>query len=553
MAPRGGGYQSAGVWVDWHDFVLAFDRNLIGPRTYTFTYAVIDNAQNSTDVDCIVHVVDPDGEPPPPADGCDGIDNDGDGQIDEDFAPRAINCGVGQCQAQGATTCVNGVEVEECTPSAPVAERCGNGLDEDCDGTVDEGFDVGGACSASIGACARAGQMACTADGTDVVCDAVAGAPSIETCDNGVDEDCDGEVDELGCEAPASCDPDLTGPVVTVAEPENDCDGETDEGFDAGDACSAGIGACRVDGVRVCHPDGLDTICDAVPAAAGSELCGNGIDDDCDGETGEGFDTGAACEAGVGACLTAGGTDIDEDCDGEIDEGFDPDLACPGAEDCSNDLVAPRVTVGRPVVQYSLRDEAGWIRVPVIEACELTWVDGCIAPERAIHGINHLESPSGEAINGGPGAWWSTGIGAEWYNVELNLNRAEVGPRSYAIRYAVHPLRGHRPRLELGLRRLCGRDRRLRPARQPRPARLASGAVSDEPKGESGQPSPGGRRRSPSAASEDGPRSQPDWSQRVCSQQSSCERDWCAEFDDERHGSMLRERRRGPPSVRIFT
>jgi hypothetical protein len=82
-------------------------------------------------------------------------------------------------------------------PCVPVAELC-NGADDDCDGAIDEGDPEGGeACNTGIpGACA-AGLTACMPDGLSCVPNM---GPTVETCD-GVDNDCDGPVDEeLGCE-----------------------------------------------------------------------------------------------------------------------------------------------------------------------------------------------------------------------------------------------------------------------------------------------------------------------------------------------------------------
>ena len=74
------------------------------------------------------------------------------------------------------------------------AEVC-NDLDDDCDGVVDDGFAKGEACSAGIGACERPGVTVCSPGGTGTVCGAVPGAPAAESC-NGVDDDCDGTVDD---------------------------------------------------------------------------------------------------------------------------------------------------------------------------------------------------------------------------------------------------------------------------------------------------------------------------------------------------------------------
>lgn len=72
------------------------------------------------------------------SDPCDGLDNDGDGQIDED-APL-VSCGIGVCKVE-VSSCDNG-QPAVCTPGLPSTEVC-NGLDDDCDGAVDEELPFG--------------------------------------------------------------------------------------------------------------------------------------------------------------------------------------------------------------------------------------------------------------------------------------------------------------------------------------------------------------------------------------------------------------------------
>ena len=123
---------------------------------------------------------------------CDGLDNDCDGAVDE--LDGECSVGVGACEATGGLVCNDEGEVE-CTavpgPSSP--ELC-DGLDNDCDGQVDEDFGLGGACVVGIGACENVGVLVCGPDGA--VCDAVPGDPSAEVCDDGIDNDCDGLVDD---------------------------------------------------------------------------------------------------------------------------------------------------------------------------------------------------------------------------------------------------------------------------------------------------------------------------------------------------------------------
>lgn len=90
--------------------------------------------------------------------------------------------------------------VGACLCVATGAEVCDQ-RDNDCDGEIDQGLDVGAACSAGAGACEAAGQIVCDANGA-AVCDAVPGAPSAERCDDAEDSDCDGDPDN-GCDGGA--------------------------------------------------------------------------------------------------------------------------------------------------------------------------------------------------------------------------------------------------------------------------------------------------------------------------------------------------------------
>ncbi len=128
------------------------------------------------------------------ADGDGVIDNNGEGNAPcfGSFIGESCSIGVGVCEAQGIATCDNGITVCSAQPSAPSAELC-DGLDNDCDGLIDEQFDVGAVCTVGLGACRAAGFLSCR-DG-DSACNAQAGTPSAEICD-GIDNDCDGIVDE---------------------------------------------------------------------------------------------------------------------------------------------------------------------------------------------------------------------------------------------------------------------------------------------------------------------------------------------------------------------
>jgi hypothetical protein len=75
----------------------------------------------------------------PPPEACNGIDDDCNGATDDGFtcSPGAREACTTSCGSEGTHDCESGCDWGPCVPSA--AERC-NGADEDCDGTIDEGF-----------------------------------------------------------------------------------------------------------------------------------------------------------------------------------------------------------------------------------------------------------------------------------------------------------------------------------------------------------------------------------------------------------------------------
>jgi hypothetical protein len=124
--------------------------------------------------------------------GC--VDNDGDGY--------GLNCANGpDCDDNAAAR----------YPSA--TELCDN-IDNDCDGDIDNGLNVGGTCTVGPGVCASTGVYICDASGQQVCMVTGAGMGTPEMCD-GVDNDCDMLVDEDGvCDL---CALDSNEPNDTVA------------------------------------------------------------------------------------------------------------------------------------------------------------------------------------------------------------------------------------------------------------------------------------------------------------------------------------------------
>lgn len=243
---------------------------------------------------------------------CDGRDNDCNGSVDETFTcvpGAAVGCTT-SCGTAGMGACTSSCEIPAGAACTPPAETC-NGIDDDCDGAVDDGFmcAAGGAtvCTTS---CGSVGTGECT-----TMCEAPSAAactPPAETC-NGMDDDCDGNIDQtfacaLGasvscttscgttgsgtctgsCEIPtgAACTP----PAEVCNGIDDDCDGVADDGFD----CAAGsIASCTTScgsiGAGRCSAS-----CEEAPAASCApplETC-NYADDDCDGLIDEDVMTG---------------------------------------------------------------------------------------------------------------------------------------------------------------------------------------------------------------------------------------------------------------------
>jgi hypothetical protein len=148
---------------------------------------------------------------PTGAETCDGVDNDCDGQVDEGLvAPPVVNV-CGTSPAASRAECTTGVTVAcqggqwrctfpagVCNPTcAATAEICDN-LDNDCDGLLNENVtNYGKPCTVGVGACQNTGTYICaTASTTTCSVSPLSCAPNCaELCD-GIDNDCDGSVDE---------------------------------------------------------------------------------------------------------------------------------------------------------------------------------------------------------------------------------------------------------------------------------------------------------------------------------------------------------------------
>ncbi len=210
---------------------------------------------------------------PGATEACDGVDNDCDGMVDEGsgrdcvFGSSPLSCTTG-CGTAGTRACTSACSLAACLAAT---DSC-NGCDDDGDGMIDEGF----VCAASMTS----------------PCTTTCGTPGTQTCD-------------------AACG-GFTGACAGV-EVCNDCDDDGDGTIDDGFACRIGARracttACGTPGEEICSGS-----CAYGACAAPAEVCGNACDDDGDGVIDGGCPPANALCAGAialsGAGTTTGTTD----------------------------------------------------------------------------------------------------------------------------------------------------------------------------------------------------------------------------------------------------
>jgi N-acetylmuramoyl-L-alanine amidase len=335
---------------------------------------------NGKDDDCDGGVDEPDGTK-----GCSSFWTDAD---KDSWGTGAPKC---QCGPSGVYSATKTGDCNDQSPvQAPGATELCNGKDDDCDSQTDEigaqgctqyysDKDGDGYGNSSSGAC-TCGPVAGypVQIGGDCNDQDKTKAPGAQEKCNGVDDDCDGQVDEenaTGCKAwyldadgdgfgsssskclcgpggdntssnSSDCNDNLASTKPGAAElcngQDDNCAGGIDEGFVLGAVCTAGTGACKVTGQIVCSLDGKATACSAQAGGTTTEAC-NDLDDDCDGVTDDGCDddnddycdaskawTGSkTCPKGKGDCSDSDATrnpgavetcnGKDDNCDGKTD------------------------------------------------------------------------------------------------------------------------------------------------------------------------------------------------------------------------------------------
>ncbi|TNE88744.1 MAG: hypothetical protein EP330_13570 [Deltaproteobacteria bacterium] len=288
--------------------------------------------------------------------GCNGLDDDGDGTIDEGFSD-ADSDGIADC-----------VDVEECddvdhdgdgavdegfvdfdgsgTPDCREVEVC-DGADNDNDGAVDEGVLLTFFVDDDNDGYAGTAVFQCTADGASATLedcddgDALISPEALELCDT-VDQDCDGSIDEG---------------VTKLWYLDEDGDGYAGSEFYACEqpaGSSTTIDDCD-DTQELVHP-GADEYCDGLDSD-----CDDLIDEDpVDGDIGYADRDGDGF-AGGEEVLTCDGASVADDCDDD-DPGIHPlayDRPNDGIDQDCDDADAASVVGGACGCQT--QGPAGWL------------------------------------------------------------------------------------------------------------------------------------------------------------------------------------------------
>ena len=346
---------------------------------------------------------------------CTGIDDNCDGQVDEGFEQLKEVCGVGQCVG-GALECNVAGDGYTCatapggTQDKSSPEVC-DGVDNNCDGIADNDLPIAPLVGKNHGVCEGYRQVCGGADGwVDPDFSAIPGFEATEVSCDGIDNDCDGETDEALTAPPADLNIGVCASATKVCygaggwqEPnyfkiagyqtdetkcdglDNDCNGEIDEELTAGLAdlqkgvCAGALEVCG--GFAGWQEPNYHDSTDAYEGS--QEASCDGVDNNCSGIADDTFKIGQGCDPdgdgcynGLRVCSAAGNTftcdtdvepfeacdGFDNDCDGETDEGYSDQfgLACDGddSDQCKNGVFTclPNGELGCPETEENIEE-----------------------------------------------------------------------------------------------------------------------------------------------------------------------------------------------------
>ena len=292
-----------------------------------------------------------------------------------------------------------------CLPGTAPAEVC-NGVDDDCDTAVDDGFDcIPGVFVSCTTVCGSTGWGRCNSACTrPAPADCI---PPIETCNAG-DDDCDTMTDETyyciaggtvtcydrcGGVGTGVCTADCTDPAPAgcVSPPEScngrddDCDGLVDE--ECGPECCTDRGDNDADGAVDC--DDADCLDDpaCTPCRVGPEICWDGCDNDLDCRTDDDDPEDCPCPHACSRCNCRPGSEscdnrCDDDRDGAIDC-EDPD--CAGVGRCAGCVPTAAAEDSFALCMNGRDDDCdGWtdacdepVCARMTPGCDVPWAEQC--------------------------------------------------------------------------------------------------------------------------------------------------------------------------------